>query len=363
MATRPSPPPAPRTDAPVGRVDLVFTSAGTAEADTDIGEDVSALARVGRTLFCAADEGAAVQQLVWDAGAKRYASHRCVPLAEVFDLPDGGDGEMDIEGLAVDDGWLWIVGSHSLKRPKLPKGADVDAFPGIQSDRNRSFLGRMPLVEREPGVVDPVARDGARRAACLRIRKDGTNAIRRKLGKDALMTPFMAAPAKENGFDIEGLAVRGDRVFLGLRGPVVCTIALLVELRVVQGGRGGLKLAPVTDDGPDYLLHPLPLDGLGVRDLLLDGTRLLVLAGASMGLSGPQAVYALAQLPERGRSVARENVRRVLALPVVDGADHAEGLCEHVDGARRRLMVVCDSPVPERRAHPHTLTADLFAMP
>lgn len=349
--------------AAVGHVDLDFHDQDPATDETPIGDDVSALARFGDTLFCAADEGSAIEQLLWDGGARQYGNHRCIPLAAVFDLPDGDEGEMDIEGMAIDDGWLWIVGSHSLKRPRLRDGDDLRRLPDIRTDRNRCFLGRMPLVERAPGIFDPVARDGTRRAACLRIRKDGSNAIRRRLGKDALMAPFMRAPAKENGFDIEGLAVDGDRVFLGLRGPVISKVAMLVEVRVAPGGRGGLKLAPITEGGPDYLLHPMQLDGLGVRDLLLDDKRLLILAGASMGLSGPQSVYALDALPARGRHLARERITRVLPLPIVEGADHAEGICVHADGRTRRLMVVCDSPAAHRRKDPRALRADLYPMP
>ena len=43
-------------------------------------------------------------------------------------------------------------------------------------------------------------------------------------------------PSKDNGFDVEGLAVSGDRVFLGLRGPVLRGWAMVVELRVRTAG-------------------------------------------------------------------------------------------------------------------------------
>lgn len=352
----------PRTSQ-AAHVELDFNDQDPGTDEAPIGDDVSALARVGGTLFCAADEGSSIEQLLWDPATRRYGNHRCIPLADVFELPEGAAGEMDIEGLAVDGGWLWIVGSHSLKRRKLRDGDDLRRLPDIQSDRNRCFLGRMPLVERSPGVFDPVARDGARRAAMLRIRKDGSNAIRRRLGRDPLLAPFMRAPAKENGFDIEGLAVAGDRVFLGLRGPVISKVAMLVEVRIAEGGRGGLKLAPISHAGPEYLLHPMLLDGLGVRDLLLDDGRLLILAGASMGLSGPQAVYTLDALPPRGRHLARERIRRALPLPVEDGCDHAEGIVVHAEGSTRRLMVVCDTPAAHRRRDPRALRADLFPMP
>lgn len=38
---------------------------------------------------------------------------------------------------------------------------------------------------------------------------------------DPHFAPYLAIPGKGNGFDIEGLAVDGQRLFLGLRGPVL----------------------------------------------------------------------------------------------------------------------------------------------
>ena len=38
------------------------------------------------------------------------------------------------------------------------------------------------------------------------------------LAHDPHLAPFLSLPAKDNGFDLEGLAVLGKRVFLGLRG-------------------------------------------------------------------------------------------------------------------------------------------------
>jgi hypothetical protein len=80
-------------------------------------KDLSAVARVGRSLFLACDETASVERLAaQDDGS--FGSHAHFLLAGLVDLPGGEDGEMDIEGLCADDGYLWIVGSHSLKRAK-----------------------------------------------------------------------------------------------------------------------------------------------------------------------------------------------------------------------------------------------------
>ena len=65
---------------------------------------------------------------------------------------------MDIEGLCAADGYLWIVGSHSLKRckPKRDESEDADALrrmEKIEREANRYFLGRIPLVEEAAGPL------------------------------------------------------------------------------------------------------------------------------------------------------------------------------------------------------------------
>jgi hypothetical protein len=336
--------------------------------DKPLVHDLSALGGEGRTLFCAADETATVERLLLNEAGDRFEEHANFPLGEIFDLPDGPDGEMDIEGLSVQDGWLWIAGSHGLKRDG-PDGAPkhFGELDDIDWDLNRGFLGRVPLLDRGEGVLEPVARietlqGGERRAACLPMDKKGRNAVKRMLAKDPVLGPFMAIPCKENGFDIEGLAVAGDRVFLGLRGPVVGGRATLVELRLKQTKAGRLKPRKLAD-GRRYRLHALDLGGLGIRDLLLDRGRLLILAGVSMDLDGPQAVFALDPLPEAGESFAATPPRRLLELPIRRGVDHAEGMQRIERGGRAELLVVYDSPAPERLDETRQeIAADVFPM-
>ena len=62
------------------------------------------------------------------------------------------------------------------------------------------------LVDRpSPGVVVLTLNRPAKR-----------NALSKALMKDPHIAPFIGVPAKENGFDIEGIAVAGDLVAVGL---------------------------------------------------------------------------------------------------------------------------------------------------
>jgi hypothetical protein len=123
---------------------------------------------------------------------------------------------MDIEGLCADDGFLWIVDSHSRKRSK-PKRDENDRSEALQNmeeierEPNRYFLGRIPLVEEAPGLFCPARSDGVGQAAWLKLGKK-QSALERWLAADPHLAPFLSIPSKENGFDVEGLVVRGSRV-------------------------------------------------------------------------------------------------------------------------------------------------------
>jgi uncharacterized protein DUF3616 len=192
----------------------------------------------------------------------------------------------------------------------------------------------------------------------LKQNKQG-NSLAAALKKDKLVGPFTRIPAKEGGVDIEGIAVCGDRVALGMRGPVIGTHALLLEVRIRAGRSGKLKL----DGGPVKRL--LALEGLGIRDLKRMGEDLLILAGPTTGLSGPCALYRWAEWsadpPRDEREVRFHRPERILDLPFGRGCDHPEGLALWGDG---EVLVVNDSPGEDRlRNEGRTLIADIFRLP
>ena len=94
--------------------------------------------------------------------------------------------------------------------------------------------------------------------------------MRRRLSSNSYLGPFIDLPSKENGLDIEGLVVAGKRVLLGLRGPLMDGIAIVVELSLGSGTR-------IKRSSTRLLCHNL--DGLGVRDLARGNGSILVLAG------------------------------------------------------------------------------------
>lgn len=336
------------------RVSLRFGSEAV-ESGTHV--NLSAVRTDGDYLWVAGDETATVERLR-RTGAGEYADHVTFNLADMLALPGGPADEVDVEGLARHGPYLWAVGSHSSKRKKIKsRHSDTKAanrLARLSEEPGRRVLARLAIVDGAPVAATP---DGHRSAAL------GKPGILDELGDDEHLAPFLAIPGKDNGFDIEGIAVHGqpgrERLFVGLRGPVLRGWAAVLELAPREAD-GALSLAPLAD--ARYRKHFLDLDGLGVRDLCRHGEDLLILAGPSMALDGPVRVYrwrgtAHIDAPD---VVHRAELHHELDLPFGPGTDHAEGIALLSDD---ELLVVYDSPDPARMPSPGTVLADVVRLP
>lgn len=344
----------PKPAKPAARITLRLGEGREREVLTN----VSAGTRVGDSLFVAGDEHADLDRLMLSGG--ECAGHERFALADLLPLADP-EGEADLEGLAADEDWLWVVGSHARTRakPENAKGEqiDLDVLADLKDTRPRCLLARLPLV-RDGSGWRPVAEDGERCAGMLQQTRGG-NALAKALRRDPLIRPFTRLPAKEGGVDVEGIAVCGDRVALGMRGPVIAGHALLIELHVDAKRSGRLNLAG------EPVLRLVAMEGLGVRDLKRVGRDLLILAGPTTGLDGPCALYRWPgwadDPPQDPRRVRLHRPERVLELPFGRGQDHPEGLALWDNG---RVLVIYDSPSAERLADgAGTIVADLFDLP
>ena len=352
---------------PIATARLIFRDGGRTAGDLSVAE------RAGSSLFVASDEGAQVVRMAAEDGGALYREDAVFLLSSFFPLPETepGKDEVDIEGMAVAGGWLWVTGSHALARKKPERednGAEraLERLTEVRCDPNRFLLGRIPLLAGPDGHFTPVERDGERTARCLRFRKGG-NALTKALEEDVHLARFVAVPAKENGFDVEGLAAHGDRIWLGLRGPVLRGWACILELAVEDhpNDEQRLRLRPIGPDGEKYRKHFLDLDGLGIRELTFDGEDLVILAGPTMDLDGPVALWRWSDALSVNHEtvIPRDRLVHLLDLPYGKGDDHAEGIaCIRRDGAPPTLLVVYDSP-SKARLHDAGTTADLFALP
>jgi len=336
--------------------------------------NLSGAAFTGNWLWVVGDEAAAVELLQRREPAAgetlHFARTASFPLHTLLDLPGGPDDEADLEGLAVHDGWLWLVGSHGLKRKNAKPGRDdatnARRLTRVELDGNRRLLARIPI---------DVASDGT--PALVRQASDGRRAMRLKgdivrnglidlLAEDPHLAPFLAIPGKDNGFDIEGLAIDGTRLLLGLRGPVLRGWTLLLEVAVQPQG-AWLRLTPLDGRGTMLRKHFLQLGGLGVRDLHFDGDDLFVLAGPTMVLDGDIRLFRW----PGARGALRTNEAPVrfqatfdapVDLPHAPGQDRAEAFCELPDGMvpGGGWLVLYDAPGPQRHPAAHTVFGDLL---
>ena len=330
--------------------------------------DISAAAFSNeRNLWIGSDEMIGVERLS-KLGCHSYGDHKRFLLEDYIELFNTED-EIDIEGMDFADGYLWLTGSHSTKRKKPKKDdleTNLDRMATITTDLNRFILARIPVLKDELIKSYSPQDDEVLTAACLET-TESRNILYEALAQDRHLQPFITAsiPSKDNGLDIEGLAVKEGRLFLGLRGPVLRGWAIILELEPVETEPGVLGLKEIGENGAKYIKYFLDLNGLGVRELCWQDDDLIILAGPTMSVEGEMQVFrwrdAAQSKSETIQKQDEDELYPLFDLPFTIGTDHAEGLAlyscwKENDG----LMVFYDSPDPNRLQQEGTVFADVF---
>jgi hypothetical protein len=247
-------------------------------------------------------------------GKSTYAAHTSFPLADYLRLPGKKRLEADLEDLDIADGYLWMVGSHAAAR-EMPAGANP--APGHRrEDPGEGRAPRRALPHRAHSDrcgrrhLDP-------RAPPSRL--DGNekeNALVRALRGDRHLGPYVDLPGKENGLDIEGIAVAGTRVLLGLRGR--CCTNGPSSSRSSRARRATRRAAAraFRQRGKRYRKHFLELGGLGIRGLCRHGPDILVLAGCVSSVDGPARLYRWrgGARTDRERQLRPADLRKMMDL-------------------------------------------------
>ncbi|MGF1499248.1 MAG: DUF3616 domain-containing protein [Elainellaceae cyanobacterium] len=352
----------------LSRISLQFND----QAD-DLIEELSAAARTpDGCLWVGSDEYLSVERLS-PLKDMVYGEHKSFFLGDFLELFNSKD-EADIEGMDYSHSYLWFTGSHSRKRKKTKgkkEAKAIERLTEIATDANRYLLGRIPCINGElhKTCSDPAEPDKILTAASLQKTEHG-NVLIDALREDDHLGPIIASllPSKDNGLDVEGLAVCGDRIFLGLRGPVLRGWAIILELELAETEPGILIPKPIGAGDRPYRKHFVQLNGLGIRELCLYEEDLLILAGPTMDLEGEMQVFRLHDIQGRDDDSLTypddDDLTPLFDLPFTIGFDHAEGLalipCLGHDSA---LLIVYDSPRAARRANPHTILMDVFQLP
>ncbi|MGG6294819.1 DUF3616 domain-containing protein [Leptolyngbya sp. AN02str] len=351
----------------LGRVLVQFD-----DPDLDLKGNISGVAIApDGSLWLGSDELASVERLQAIA-PYTFGKHHSCNLHNFLPLPVE-DQEIDIEGMEYRDGYLWLTGSHSTKRKK-PKGKkpekDLKRLKQIKTEPNRYTVARIPLVDGELHMTapNPDHSNKTLSAGWLPFSDDGSNVLTEALAEDEHLGTFVAndLPSKENGFDVEGLAVQGDRLFLGLRGPVLRGWAIILELCIHNGKSGEIKLKTFKDTGKPYRKLFVDLDGLGVRDLCMHGDDLLILAGATMDLIGATRVFRLRDVQDQPSDtlISQEDkeLTAIIDLPYNPRCDKAEGMTLFPYLGFEGLLIAHDDPAPNRVPNQRSLLLDVFRL-
>lgn len=231
--------------------------------------------------------------------------------------------ELDGEGVAYANGFFYVIGSHGHprdKKGKLDPVADADKI-GAKIEAASQIV----RIRVKPSTGAPLGAAGA--PDITRTAK-----LRPVIAAQPELAPHVDKRLDANGVTVEGIAVLGNRLFAGFRGPVV------------DGDRAAILSVALpslfSDKAPDAKLSLLPLGkGQGVRDLAAFKGGLLILAGpVSDAGDGDYAIFWW------DRVGAKPKLLKTLArYPDGDGQLKAEALLPLDERADRlRVLVLFD---------------------
>ncbi len=238
----------------------------------DINRNISGIATKGDILVVGADEGADI--LVFqktDVLKYSEAAHVCIPL----DGKNCGDerkgAEIDIEGIAWGNRHLYVIGSHSVAR----KGVKSNKSP----EENKRRLETLKIEPTRDQLFRIELDENGKVAEGSKIKQIS---LRNLFVNHRVLSLFAPIPSKENGIDIEGLAVKKidgeDQLYLGFRGPVLRGNHALVMVLEFEDGRFKEKMIKEDEDHPK--VYYLNLDGRGIRGMTeLESGGFLLLTG------------------------------------------------------------------------------------
>lgn len=183
--------------------------------------------------------------------------------------------EIDAEGAAYDDGYLYVVGSHGLSRNSS------------ELRPSQFFLFRMP-VDKATGK--PTFHFGPELVTKFVER---TAKLRAVIARAPIVAPYAEKPLDANGVNIEGLAARAGRLYFGLRGPSIAGKAYVIEVGASE------LFSKVT---PRPIVHTLPLGrNTGIRAMTKVRDGMLLISGPVNNQKIPFSVHFWA--PGKGAPV------------------------------------------------------------
>jgi hypothetical protein len=211
-----------------------------------------------RTCVIIDDELQAAQVVTLTDGAIAAKGKRLIPLIQ--DTLDGKPVELDGEGVAFAGGYFYVIGSHGRPRSDKPP-AEIEAGLKASSKLVRFKLNTAGTQASDLSVSSKLAA---------------------LIAQENLFDPYRDKELEKGGITIEGVAVVGDRLFAGFRGPTIEKHAVILSA----------SLGYLFDDGPaEAKIVQIKLGhDRGVRDLAPYDNGILILAGPVSSESGTYSV-------------------------------------------------------------------------
>jgi len=268
--------------------------------------NISGVAVRGDFLILGSDEGAAIQVLKRN-GLKAYLSD----ATQVIVLDNSGD-EVDIEGIAAGEKYVYVVGSHSRKRKKVKKSKSSkknhERLATTKSEPSREQLFQLQLDADGKLVKDSIKK----------------LTLRDIFADHPVLALFQPIPSKENGIDIEGIAVneKNNEIYIGFRGPVLrgnFTPVMVLTLDDGQFEQTTLK----------HELRYVNLGGRGIRGMTRIEDSFLILGGPVGDEPTPYHLFSWDgkdMVPGKDRPKASEHIKLLCEIPLPNSTAKAEGV-------------------------------------
>jgi hypothetical protein len=186
-----------------------------------------------------------------------------VPGALVRLSAEGKSGDPDAEGVAYDGGYFYVTGSHGRSRNTDKPNASSYRVFRIKADPR---TGRPPVISGDEVVGI-----------------ESSDRLKRLIAAAEPVGRFEDRSLAKGGLNVEGIAVKNGRMFVGFRGPSIDRQAFIMSLDAE---------ALFTGAGTRARMHALPLGkNVGIRDLAAVDDGLLVLSGPMREEKKPFAVW------------------------------------------------------------------------
>jgi hypothetical protein len=287
-----------------------FTIKGKVDADKDISGIACINERYG---LLGADE----DRNVYFIEVSR--KNKVIKILGDIELLSSGD-EIDIEAIVAEDDYYYITGSHGLSK----KQGDIES--------NRFKLFRLK-VNPETGMPFERAKS---KADFLTI-----SSLTTVLSRDPLLGQHFRKPLQQKGVNVEGLAIKNDILYVGLRSPNLDGNTFVVELAADD------LFNDVTNI--DYRLHKLHVgNALGIREIVRARDCFLIIAGNSG--SEPSDEYPQSQDYQKDRGFEifcwdgrSSEVHKIGRIPEAAGkAEAMMVLSENAEGVD--VLILFDGP-------------------